>query len=223
VAIYHDSYLFKSEELEKEISPYIEPLKNSRLGYSSLRAYSLEVFQSHAHVQKMSSEYGGWDMAGLLTLPAEQPNTPQDIAFWMIIFVYDAFYRTQVHELGLGTEQKLLQEFLQAQGWNYQDTMLLLHGKSFAEFAVERFHKNDEFWSYLHPNSTSSWAGWIPRHEIKRLSEMLPRSSNKLQSVTIAGKNNVTPNAVETILQKAQQMLISALEADCDLGIIISG
>jgi hypothetical protein len=223
MAIYHDAYLFKTEEFERDISKYLEPLRNLHEGYTLLRSRALEVFKNSSQVRDILAEYGGWDLSELLTFPANSPNTAHDVAFWMMVLLYDSLYRTSKHDLGLGGKHDLLKHILQTLEWNDRDIHLVLKGRSFVEFATEHLQADDEFWRYLQPHSTASWAGWLSHDDVKRLYGMLTPEESRLPSATLVENRDAILGDIFTVYQRAKQMLGSAIEADCDLAIIISG
>jgi hypothetical protein len=108
MSILHDAYLFRVEEFDTAITPYLEALATSSNGYPQLCTDALQIYESTPRVQNLAIEYGSWDKASILKLfPVDHPESTEDIFFWLSFILYNAF-KSKPREIGLVSEREFL-------------------------------------------------------------------------------------------------------------------
>ena len=74
----------------KNISPYISTLDDANKGYKKLRNDALLALESNSLCARLARDYGGWSLEAIkLQIPVDKPNSIEDIAFWLVILLYN--------------------------------------------------------------------------------------------------------------------------------------
>jgi hypothetical protein len=233
MSIFHDAYLFKPEEFVAAVRPYVDRLQASREGYSFLRSAAISIYDNNPWVRKLAGEYGGWDRNAIVTeIPADQPESPEDIAFWVVIFLYHHLFEAGM-PLGLGNNWHIIEKIVSMLGWNDCEKNLLIKGHNFKELAQEQlcggdksFDSSDEslsYWSSIHPFSTGGHAGWIDLNDVQRLTNELSKGQSQLPSLKMHENNKPDIESMQEVYQLATKMLATAQKEGCGLCLIMSG
>ncbi len=224
MAIIHDAYLIDLESFANKLTPYLEILGEGN-GYEQLRLEAIRLYESKSEIREILGDYGGWDRNSILTqIPETPPQHPEDVAFWLVILLYNEF-KSGLHQLGLGSALNLVQYSLTLLGWSENEVEQLVRGNSLKVFAQKRLHIETviaDHWDLVRPSSTSAWAGWLDRPEIECLLHRLIEDEQKLASMSPknAETNGIT---LQDAYQSAISMLASAKRNNTELCIIISG
>src|SRR5205823_2333629 len=162
----HEAYLFKPNEFATDVLPYGTALGYGVEGQQVLHKAVLERFEESSRASALAGEYGGWNTWSLQEdAYRQEPDTPQDIARWILFLLYDHLLPVP-SELGFLHRWQLMRDILRGLGWHDSDRTLLLHGHSFAYFAqqwisdragIEQYQSGDlGYWEYVWPGSTAS-------------------------------------------------------------------
>jgi hypothetical protein len=190
MAIYHDAYLFDAGACVEALASPVEALVKDAGAYVTVRNVALALFDRNPKVQRFLDRYGGWDRQSIATqIPDVSAGEPEDVAFWLMFFVYESLQELQ-DPLGLGLDFRALEAVLTRTGWSKTETELLIRGRSFEhifELAGARYHPNlvrrtASFLKYLHPVSQSGWAGWIDAQDVVLLKSRLEESAAGIEA-----------------------------------------
>ncbi len=228
MSLYHDSYLFQPDGYAADVMAYVEALLQSDDAYSTLRSAALSVCDDNARVRQLLSEYGGWDRESIVTqIPDQQPQTPEDIAFWFVVLLY-AHLQSDVHQLGLGNGWRNLDVFLKSLGWSDETSALLIYGHRVGDLITARLQQSGvsyeavserlQYLDYIQPFSTGARAGWIDVREVRLLLSKLREDEAKL-----AQRQSPDDTLFKQAYQSAITMLEAAQAAGDGLCLIISG
>jgi len=185
MAIWHDAYLFDADACVEALASLVESLMEDAGAYVTVRNVALALFDRSPKVQRLVDRYGGWDRQSIATqIPAVAADEPEDVAFWLMFFVYDTL-EERPEPLGLGLDFRALESVLARFGWNKIDTDLLILGRSFehifervgAHYHPKLARRTVSLLQHLHPASQSGWAGWIDVKDVVLLQARLEESS----------------------------------------------
>jgi hypothetical protein len=224
MAIFHDAYLFSASLFASKVEPYLNELQVKE-GYEHLRAGAMRLYEDNSDIQNLLSEYGGWDEKSIRSqIPASSPYDEEDTAFWLTVFLYSEF-KTEPHQLGVGSGIKHLQLTLKTLGWLDTEISMLIKGNSFNDFAQTWFGQKIgdlNVWKYIRPRSTAAGAGWLSHRDVEHLLLKLNDDKQKLLSLT-EGVAEIDSAAAKSAYQSAKAMLVAAQQYNSDLCLIISG
>jgi len=233
MAIFHEAYLFKPKEFVTAVMPYMDRLYTNQEGYGFLRANAIRVYDSNPWVRKLAGEYGGWDRNAIVTeMSANQPESREDITFWVVLFLYNHLLETET-PLGLGSNWRLMEEIVKKLGWSPGEQSLVIKGHNFKDlaqswlneqgksFSCSREHLN--YWSYFHPFSTGGQAGWIDLNDVQILIDKLSEDQPRLPGLQMHQNDREDRESIKEVFQSAMDMLAAAQKENSGLGIIISG
>jgi hypothetical protein len=185
----------------------------------------MRLYEDNSDIQNLLSEYGGWDEKSIRSqIPASSPYDEEDTAFWLTVFLYSEF-KTEPHQLGVGSGIKHLQLTLKTLGWLDTEISMLIKGNSFNDFAQTWFGQKIgdlNVWKYIRPRSTAAGAGWLSHRDVEHLLLKLNDDKQKLLSLT-EGVAEIDSAAAKSAYQSAKAMLVAAQQYNSDLCLIISG
>lgn len=189
MAIWHDVYLFDATACIDALGPRVQSLVTDPHAYTEVRQAALALLHESVKVRHMVERYGGWDLQSIVTdFPAESAGSPGDVAFWLMVFVYQAL-ESHPDGLGLGLSFRPLENALARSGWAKAETDLLIFGRSFEflfGFAASNYRDvgardNASFLKQLRPASQSGWAGWIGTQDLLSLKTRLEETSTRIE------------------------------------------
>jgi hypothetical protein len=226
MAIYHDAYLFKINDLADYIRPIIEQLDTDNTGLERLYATVLELFESSEQLKFLADIYGSWDKAGVsywIERNRKSGVRPEDIGFYLTFLIFHRLQQVKPTSLGLRHYHEILRELLTFLQWNKEEIHTLIYGKRFIEFAKKHIyisadHTPTSYWEYVQPASTASSMGWLDSHDIRQLKSRLIDSKDQVSAAisTIGMKN------AQIVYELAVEMLTEAERRQQALCLIIS-
>jgi hypothetical protein len=220
MAIYHDSYLFEPEKFAADLAPFLEDLERAPDAYGRLRAQAIAAFDESDVVRRLADNYGGWDRATIVEeLLAEDPEGPADVAFWLVLMLYNHLKIPPDH-IGLRSDWRLMAEITKTLDWSDVETELLITGRSFRALFdfVELTEMQKELLDHLQPSSTAARAGWLHSTDVSALLESLQHDKPRFDELDVA--QDAAANAVYAV---ALEMLQTAQDQGYGLCLIRSG
>ena len=221
MAIYHDSYLFQPENFAADVVPCLEDLQRSPEGYVRLRSRTIAAYDESTVMRLMAEDYGGWDRKSIVgEVPADKPENPEDVAFWLVLLLYHHFLNTAAYHLGLRDGWRLMGEITGALGWSDVEADLLITGRSFRSLRdyMDHTSENLEYLEYLHPFSTGGRAGWLSFTDVQSLHGKLVGDQPRFENLQIG-----QDAASKKVYASAFEMLNAAEKERCGLCLIRSG
>jgi hypothetical protein len=237
MAIAHDAYLFDAAGFLTSIRPLAETvahIKSRSEAFKRIFETGMQVYDSNENVQHLALEYGGWDRSSLEKAAfdrAPQELNDSDFNAYVVLLVYE-YLRSKPRDYGLGTAWRTFDIFLRRLGWQEHESQLLIRGRDFPQLARASFGSQGtslsvkaqqlNWWAALQPESTASVAGWLSRDDIERLLEKLHAEEHHTQtSSQHTGIQEQTQ--LKNSYDAATFMLASALNAQCELFLVLSG
>jgi hypothetical protein len=142
--------------------------------------------------------------------------------------LYDHIY-SKPNELGMSNNWELMETLLEESGWQVNDVRLLVHGRTFVEYAETMLPETsgsdvsiEAFWEYVRPNATCAEAGWLGIADIEQLQQRLQGSESVLSRPTtqLAQANTIRLAAA---FESTRKMLGAAKVAQTGLFLVIAG
>jgi len=226
MAITYDAYAFKPTAYTAMIAPYLGGLGRDQKSYTALRSAALNLFERNNHVKALLAEYGGWNRKSILAqIPLEYTGAPEDIAFWLLIFLYAQFRTNDPTMTWQSTSLSTMRYIAGFLNWSDEDQNLLACGKSFRSFA-EKWLLSDSnetssvmaYWEYLCPFSTSSHLGWLDHGDMERLLQQLSGAQQEISKLRIANLPSTSK-----FYNSTRDMFLTTLSKGACLCIIRSG
>jgi hypothetical protein len=234
MAIVHDAYLFDAAGFLTSIRALAETvahIESRSEAFKLIFEAGMQVYDSNEDVQHLALEYGGWDRTSLDKAAFDSAPQDSDFNAYIVLLVY-AYLRSKPHDYGLGTAWRTLDSFLSTLGWQEHESRLLIRGRDFPQLARTSFGSQGtslsvnaqqlNWWAALGPESTAGVAGWLSRDDIKRLLEKLHKEEHHIQASSQHTNLQEQAQAKESY-DAATFMLASALNAQCELFLVLSG
>jgi hypothetical protein len=201
----------------------------------------IERFENSSSISWLAMEYGGWDVSWVYDArysyenPAEaQPGGQLNVGRLLVFMLY-GYLHPVPSQSGLGGLWGLMEKVLNYPlGWHSSDTSSLIHGHSFGYFAqlwiANELGTTDTtttgnhasklgYWENVTTGSTAAQTGWLDYPDVRRFLDKLTKEESKLPDM----KTPHDPSSIRQVYHDTLQMLRSASEAECGLGIITSG
>jgi hypothetical protein len=234
MSIAHDSYLFDPDRVGEALQDSLAVLRSDRPGYQALRAQALDLFDRSERVRWFAGEYGGWGRPQILEeIPADEPETASDIAFWLMMTVYDHLVKPQGEPIGLGPHWRVLPTILAACDWSVPDVTGLIYGRSFVELPVHGVVTRDESASAraavvdvlarLNPHSAGGRAGWLSLHDAEGYRAKLSGARSRIEAFRGLPGVALEPNVIDQAIRSATAMVEAAVAHRVGLCQILSG
>lgn len=221
MAISHDLYAFYLDQLIAILTPNVALIDKDQGGYSTLRLNALKLFEENPNLRVLLDEYGGWDRSAIeAQIPANQPNGPKDIAFWILFLILSQMIR-------INTSAFKPLYIAQSFHWDTAFINLLSKGRPFKELAQRRIYAKDDnssgaiptYWDYVHPVSTVGTLGWLSTEDVAELLSKLTNVSETLPtSVTVENREEF-----RTVVSSTRDKLSLIHNQGMCIGIVVSG
>lgn len=224
------AYLFEPSNFATAVAPYVTAIKEDRKrGYGLLCAAVIDLFEHNPNVERISLNYGAYDIEGVREAVAED-NSSQSYIGWMLSFLlYGQFHHAKPYNIGGTNSTRLLRQYLLTIGWDERDTLLLVEGRSFVEFSQMYIYSSTEvvdipdYWKHVYPTSTGASEGWLSPSDVERLAARLVEDEKKLPPAKRFGIPNFGMKSILEDYQSTKLAYLAAREAGCGLCIICSG
>jgi hypothetical protein len=230
MAISHDSYLFNAMEFAATVRPFVETLDKGSDAYGALRLQALALYDANPQVRRYWDYYGGWDRAAIeADVSANYTDDPQDIAFWLLFFLYAQLETPGTKMAWTNSSLSSTSYIAQILNWSIEDQNLLMHGRSFTEFALKWLYEDKQtdpkamadYWNLFRPFSTSAHMGWLDYSDVGRLSAKLAREEARIPTVQL---ESVKDRAfIQTSYYSTRTILSAAQQSNSCLCLIQSG
>ncbi len=223
MTIIRDAYLFNPSAYVTATKKYVHLLAGDRLeAWNSIHLAAQKCFDENSLVERLASEYGGWDRHSLIAeFPSTDPPGAEDYAFMLTMLLFAQLSEpTPARRFGLGRSWSEISTLLRSIGWQEDDARLSIGGRKSARLLTDTQLSSAilpgtvdwilEIWKNVGPVSTCGTIGWLDESDIHRLRPLVDRERHG-------------DKTVQCLLELLASMLFTAEQANSGLCLIISG